>query len=69
MLRIIGAIVLAFFLLRAAPVAYPFLLYSAAAGALMGYGHAISSLDIHRHFDYTVSLLLRSLQYANCSIP
>lgn len=69
MLRIIGALILAFFLSRASWTAAPFLLYSAVAGALIAYGRPIISLDIHRHFDYTVSLLLRSLQYANCSIP
>ena len=69
MLRFIGACILAFFLLRAAPVAYPFLLYSAMAGALMAYGRPIISLDIHRHFDYTVSLLPRVLHYAYRAIP
>ncbi len=69
MLRIIGALILAFFLSRASWTAFPFLFYSAVAGALIAYGRPIISLDIHRHFDYTVNLLLRTLHYANRAIP
>lgn len=59
MLRLLGAIILAFFLLRASALAYPILCYTAIAGALIAHGRPIISLDIHRHFEYTVTLLLR----------
>lgn len=67
MLRVIGFIILAFFLLRAAPTAYPYLGLSAVGGALIAYGRPIISLDIHRHFNYTVDDLLGFL-HANRAI-
>lgn len=59
MLRLFGALILAFLFIRAAPIAFPILFYAASGGALISYGRPINSLDIHRHFEYTVALLPR----------